>query len=246
MITCRAPNKTDATLLQFLVLALLLMLGLAAPTPAYAGGSRSITVETIETVEYYYDDEEFGAEEFTPAVEAPADSAITGHYGPFRVVSETMAEMHGTVDSYSPAQFKKMMVENPRIALILMVDCDGSIDEDANLRLARMIRTAGIMTHVPSYGSIRSGAVELFLSGVRHSADAGAEFVVHSWMDEDGRQANDYPANDPVHREYLDYYADMGIPADRARAFYDLTNSVPFESQLKLGRADMARFAMLD
>ena len=94
-------------------------------------------------------------------------------------------------------------------------------------------------------GSIRSGAVELFLAGARHTADPGAEFVVHSWMDEDGLEANDYPASDPVHREYLDYYAEMGIPSDKAQAFYALTNSVPFSQQLRLSRHDLARYNML-
>ena len=126
-----------------------------------------------------------------------------------------------------------------------MIDCDGSVDEEANLNLARMIRRAGISTHVPANGSIRSGAVELFLAGLKKTADPGAEFVVHSWMDEDGMEANDYPANDPVHAEYLDYYKEMGVPADKARAFYALTNSVPFSGQLKLSRRDLAQYSLL-
>ncbi|VAV91164.1 hypothetical protein MNBD_ALPHA04-2131, partial [hydrothermal vent metagenome] len=117
--------------------------------------------------------------------------------------------------------------------------------EEANLLLARQIRHAGISTHVPARGSVRSGAVELFLAGIRHTADPGAEFIVHSWMDENGLEANDYPASDPVHAEYLDYYKEMGVPAEKARAFYALTNSVPFSEQLKLSRDDLARYALL-
>ena len=153
--------------------------------------------------------------------------------------------MTGTVDSNSPALFQKMLRQYPGIKQIQMIDCNGSVDEEANLNLARKIRTAGISTHVPTRGSVRSGAVELFLAGVRHTADKGAEFVVHSWMDEDGREANDYPPHDPVHAEYLNYYTEMGIPADKARAFYALTNSVPFAEQLKLSRADLAQFQLL-
>jgi len=209
-------------------------------------GSYTVTetIETIETLEY-----EIVTPEAQPFVREygqyiPQASAL-GEYGPFRVIAPDTVEMTGTVDSYTPALFRQMLDRHPGIRRIEMVDCDGSVDEEANLSLARMIRRAAIDTHVPANGSVRSGAVELFLAGARHTADPDAEFVVHSWMDEDGREANDYPADDPVHREYLDYYAEMGVPADKAKAFYALTNSVPFSEQLKLSRNDLARFQLL-
>ena len=161
------------------------------------------------------------------------------------MVAPAIAEMSGTVDSYTPAVFQQMIAQYPAIKHIEMIDCDGSVDEEANLNLARMIRRAGISTHVPAHGSVRSGAVELFLAGVRRTADPKAEFIVHSWMDENGREASDYPASDPVHAEYLDYYAEMGVPAPTAQAFYALTNSVPFSEQLRLSRNDMARFQLV-
>lgn len=200
-------------------------------------GSYTVT-ETVETFEYDIVEPEHPQAGWSSA---PAQAS----YGPFRVISADTVEMSGTVDSYSPALFRKMLQQYPGINRIEMIDCDGSVDEEANLNLARQIRRAGISTHVPSRGSVRSGAVELFLAGVRHTADKGAEFVVHSWMDEDGLEANDYPPHDPVHAEYLNYYAEMGIPADKAKAFYALTNSVPFSQQLKLSRSDLARFQLL-
>ncbi len=202
-----------------------------------AADSGYTVTETVETFTY----EIVEPEHQTGWTSAPAEAS----YGPFRVISADTVEMSGTVDSYSPALFQKMLQHYPGIKRIEMIDCDGSIDEEANLNLARQIRRAGISTHVPSRGSVRSGAVELFLAGVRHTADKGAEFVVHSWMDEDGREANDYPPNDPVHDEYLNYYREMGVPADKARAFYALTNSVPFAGQLKLSRTDLARFQLV-
>src|SRR3546814_15955422 len=109
-----------------------------------------------------------------------------------------------------------------------MLDFPGSLDEEANLALARASRRAGLETLVPSGGSVRSGAVELWLAGAVRRAAPDAEFGVHSWVDEYGREANDYPAEDPVHAEYLDYYREMGMDEARARAFYALT---------KIGRA---------
>lgn len=216
----------------------LLALILAPANPANASGSYTVT-ETVETIEY---------EIVEPGGYAPAhvsQSAVLGEYGPFRVVAPYKVEMYGTVDSYTPQRFRQMMQRFPGIRRIEMIDCDGSVDEEANLSLARMIRRAGISTHVPANGSVRSGAVELFLSGVTNTADPGAEFVVHSWMDEDGLEANDYPANDPVHAEYLNYYTEMGVPVDKARAFYALTNSVPFSGQLRLSRNDLVQYSLL-
>ena len=219
-----------------LVSALLLFVSLLVPSqPAFSASSYTVT-ETVEIIEYDLDE---------PQAQATPATAAYGQYGPFRVISADTVEMTGTVDSYTPALFQQMIKHFPAIKRIEMLDCDGSVDEEANLRLARMIRRAGISTHVPANGSVRSGAVELFLAGVTRTAHRNAEFIVHSWMDEYGRQANDYPANAPVHAEYLDYYTDMGVPPSTAKAFYELTNSVPFSEQLRLSRNDMARFQMV-
>ncbi|WP_417618052.1 hypothetical protein [Parasphingorhabdus sp.] len=229
-------SNSKASNTGFVVGAFLLAALLLFPTqPAFSSSSYTVT-ETVEIFEYDLTEPE--------APETPA-SAAYGDYGPFRVISQNTVEMTGTVDSYTPALFRQMIRHFPGIKRIEMLDCDGSVDEAANLNLARMIRNAGISTNVPAGGSIRSGAVELFLAGVTRTADPNAEFIVHSWMDEDGRQANDYPQSDPVHAEYLDYYAEMGVPAPTAKAFYALTNSVPFSEQLRLSRNDMARFQLL-
>lgn len=228
-----APEGASA---GFFVGAFLLFAFLLLPAqPAHSASSYVVT-ETVETLDY---------EIFEPAPAYTQASGIFDEFGPFRVIAPDMVEMTGTVDSYTPAVFRQMLGQYPEIRRIIMRDCDGSVDEEANLRLARMIRRAGISTHVPAGGSVRSGAVELFLAGVSRTADPDAEFIVHSWMDEYGREANDYPANDPVHAEYLDYYREMGVSAPTAKAFYALTNSVPFSGQLRLSRSDMARFQLV-
>jgi hypothetical protein len=83
-------------------------------------------------------------------------------------------------------------------------------------------------------------------SVIDEGAAPDAEFGVHSWADEYGREANDYPANDPVHAEYLGYYREMGLNDAKARAFYALTNSTPFDDVRYLTRDDMARFVALN
>ncbi|MGB5723348.1 MAG: hypothetical protein WBM39_02945 [Parasphingorhabdus sp.] len=220
----------------FFVGAFVLVAFLLLPALPVHGASSYVVTETVETLEY---------EIFEPAAPIASTTGTFGQYGPFRVIAPDVVVMAGTVDSYTPATFRRMLDQHPGIRQIEMRDCDGSVDEAANLTLARMIRRAGISTHVPARGSVRSGAVELFLAGVRRTAHPDAEFIVHSWMDEDGREANDYPASDPVHAEYLDYYTEMGVSVPAAKAFYALTNSVSFSDQLRLSRSDMARFQLV-
>ena len=179
-----------------------------------------------------------------------ANLATLGHakasFGPFSVIDGATVRMSGDVTSATPRQFAAMLAAFPALKRLEMIDCPGSLDEEANLILARAIRRAGMETIVPAGGSIRSGAVELWLAGVTRRAAPDAEFGVHSWADEYGREANDYPANDPVHAEYLGYYREMGLNDAKAREFYALTNSTPFDDVRYLTRDDMARFVALN
>lgn len=176
-----------------------------------------------------------------------ARAAIQGaRFGPFTVVDGTTARMTGDVTSATPRQFAAMLAAYPALKRLELVDCPGSLDEEANLALARMVRRAGLSTHVPAGGSVRSGAVELFLAGVTRSAHPTAEFGVHSWRDQDGLEARDFPASHPVHAEYLDYYREMGMDAATARAFYAMTNATGFDAVRYLTKDDMARYVALN
>ncbi|KTE19372.1 alpha/beta hydrolase [Sphingopyxis sp. H050] len=182
---------------------------------------------------------------------APSASLATlgrakANFGPFTVVDDRTIRMAGDVTSSTPRQFAAMLAAYPHLKRLEMIDCPGSLDEEANLILARAIRRAGLETVVPSGGSVRSGAVELWLAGSTRRAAPDAEFGVHSWADETGREANDYPANDPVHAEYIGYYREMGMDDAKARAFYALTNATPFDDVRYLTRDDMARFVTLN
>jgi len=167
-------------------------------------------------------------------------------YGPFLVIDATHAALVDATDSRSPAQFAALLRDYPGIVQLEMIECPGTEDDLANLRLGRLIRERGIATHVPTGGSVRSGAVELFLAGVRRYADPGSEFAVHAWLDDTGRSPRDYAANSPENRRYLDYYRQMGMSEAEASAFYGMTNAVPFESARWFDGAEMARWVSLD
>lgn len=203
-------------------------------------GVRWTETTTVEVIE-----EDAGTGRLVELDGGPQLSGIA-RFGPFVVVDPTHAALVAETDAHSPAQFAAMLRAFPQMAVLDMVDCPGTVDDTANLRLGRMIRAAGLATEVPGGGSVRSGAVELFLAGTTRHAAPDAEFAVHAWQDDDGREPGDFAANAPVNRAYTDYYRAMGLTAEQASAFYALTNSVPNDRVLWLHTADIARYAALN
>jgi hypothetical protein len=211
---------------------------LAAQTVVY----EEVTEEIVEVPAT-------GSERFVQAHPAEALPGIPkgiAAYGPFRVLDNGRAALVGATNSQTPGQFTAMLHAYPGIRTIEMVECPGTDDDRANLRLGLMIHAKGIATHVPSGGSVRSGAVELFLAGATHSAAPDAEFAVHSWSDEFGFEPKDYAADAPENRVYIDYYREVGMSEAEARAFYAMTNSVPNHDAKWMTAAEMRQWVRLD
>lgn len=222
-------------------LALLILSLFAFALPA-AADEIVVIEEVTEIVEVGNDG---GSERLVGVAPAVIPLGIAS-FGPFRVLDGSRAALVGVTDARSPAQFAAMLAAYPGITMLEMIEAPGTEDDRANLKLGRMIRARGITTYVPAGGSVRSGGVELFLAGARRIADPGAEFAVHAWADEDGREANDYPADAPENRAYVDYYVEMGLPPPQARAFYAMTNSVPHADARWLTAQDMGQWVRLD
>lgn len=217
--------------MRHIALFLLSLIAFASPGHTREAASRVVVEETVEVIEI---------------VDAQAERALPrgiARFGPFRVLDATRAAMVDATDSATPAQFAAMMKAWPGIAVIEMIEVPGTDDDRANLKLGRMIRARGMATHVPAGGSVRSGGVELFLAGLHRRADPGAEFAVHAWADENGREPGDYPADAPENRAYVDYYVAMGMDEAQARRFYAMTNSVPHAQARWLTAAEMMDWA---
>ena len=168
-------------------------------------------------------------------------------FGPFAVIDRDTVELSGETDSDSPAQFRALLAQYPNVRTVRMVECAGTVDDDANLSIARMIRAKGLNTHVPAGGSVRSGGVELFIAGVKRTADQGAEFGVHSWQDDEGNEASDVPADDPIHANYITYYKDMGLAPQVAREFYAFTNTAAtFDNVHYMTAGELARYQIVN
>ena len=204
----------QVALVRTLIVALCAAVLALAPAPAHAQQMVIVTTTVSWTYEDTDDDghaidENVALLDDETLADTPADKtleaarryaphptlATLGHaqarFGPFSVINGQTARMAGDVDGRTPRQFAAMLAAHPGIKRLEMLDCPGSLDEAANLILARAIRRAGMETVVPSGGSVRSGAVELWLAGAVRRAAPDAEFGVHSWIDEEGREAND-------------------------------------------------------
>jgi hypothetical protein len=217
-------------------LGLGLSLGCAAPAAAETYVYEVVVEEWVET----------GSSRFVSTALAEAENSAVAAYGPFRVLDNGHAALVGITDYHSPRQFAAMLADYPQITTIDFVECPGTYDDRANLQLGRMIRAAGLAAVVPEGGSVRSGAVELFLAGTSRSIADGAEFAVHAWLDDRGLGAADYAATSPEHAKYLAYYREMGMAPEQAARFYAMTNSVPFEDALWLSGEEMRDWVGLE
>ena len=229
----------------FFALGLAFALAAFAGVPAHAQSISAETVVQTVTVEEWTEDvadAPSGSDRMVPGIPLEQVAGIAT-YGPFRVIDATHAGLVGITDENSPRQFAAMLRDYPALATLEMIECPGTFDDLANLALGRMIRHAGVVTHVPAEGSVRSGAVELFLAGKARRIDAGATFAVHSWEDDSGMEAADYSASAPENRKYLAYYREMGMSEQKAAAFYAMTNSVPFAQARWLSAEEMLPWA---
>jgi hypothetical protein len=149
------------------------------------------------------------------------------------------AVMTGVIDSSTPAEVSDLIDDHPEVTTIVMVDVPGSDDDVANLEASRLIRAAGLATHVPADGQIASGGVDFFLAGATRTYEPGATFSVHSWAAGDGITGADLPQDDPEHDLYLDYYAEMDVSED----FYWFTlEAAPADSFHDMTESELERF----
>ncbi len=107
-----------------------------------------------------------------------------------------------------------LCVKNPNVHTLVLVDIPGSVDQDATMNTARLIRRLGLNTRIARTGYVLSGGVDLFLGGTKRSIGAGAGVGVHSWLDELGLDPRELGRADPIHATYVNFFLEMGVPED--------------------------------
>lgn len=126
-------------------------------------------------------------------------------------VEDNYAYLFGVLDSNLVSTLSGMIEQHPNVTDLVLVDVPGSVDQQATMEAARLIRRLGLNTHIASTGYVLSGGVDLFLGGVNRTIGPGAGVGVHAWTDGSETTAEELNIADPIHAVYVNFYLAMGI-----------------------------------
>ncbi|MCB5161451.1 alpha/beta hydrolase [Marinomonas algarum] len=127
-------------------------------------------------------------------------------------VEGNTAYVFGVLGSDLVDSLKDMVEAHPNVTDVMLVDVPGSLDQQATMEGARLIRRLGLNTHIAPTGYVLSGGVDLFLGGVNRTIGSGAGVGVHAWSDGTTTTAEELNMADPVHAVYVNFYLEMGVP----------------------------------
>jgi len=127
-------------------------------------------------------------------------------------VENNTAYLSGVLGSDLVKRLSDFVKENPNVTDLVLVDIPGSVDQQATMEGARLIRRLGLNTRIAPTGYVLSGGVDLFLGGVERTIGAGAGVGVHAWSDGSRTKAENVNVADPVHAVYVNFYLEMGVP----------------------------------
>lgn len=153
--------------------------------------------------------------------------------------------LDGVINSSALEKFKTLANENPAIKRIEIVNCEGSINDDINLELAKYIYEHQYDIHLRANGLIASGGTDLFLAGRKRTKGTNTKIGVHSWSG-GVSEATDFPVGHENHLPYITYYTVVGFSQQRAEDFYYFTiNSAPAEDIHWMTDAEIAKYEMI-
>ena len=143
--------------------------------------------------------------------------------GIFKVLEDGKTlEMNGVIGRSSLKHFNKLLTAYPYIKRIHIKNCNGSKDDETNLKLAKQVYDMQLHIHLLNNGLIASGGVDFFLAGKTRSIGLNTKIGVHAWRDLK-HEALDFPRNHPNHQPYITYYQSIGFSIQEALDFYFFT-----------------------
>lgn len=130
--------------------------------------------------------------------------------------------MDGLINSKTPEQFKTVFAKHMNIDTLVMITVPGSVDDEANLEVAKWVSERQLVFVLEPESMIASGGTDFFLSGKKRIIKKGAKVGVHSWAGDD-KVATDFPRGHEFHQPYIDYYIAVGWSKPEAENFYYYT-----------------------
>jgi len=159
-----------------------------------------------------------------PPSDEDIDYSLITTFDIFTVQSDgTTVLMNGEIKDRTLFDFNSMLKGHPNIKLIQMGDVPGSSDDEINFQVGVSLREKGINIHILDDSEIASGGVDFFLAGVKRTCGVNTKLGVHSWSDDEGKQATNFPKSSDEHRANIKYYEDLGYSAEWAKDFYFFT-----------------------
>lgn len=153
--------------------------------------------------------------------------------------------MDGIIGSNSLVNFSKLLAKYPNISTINIKNCDGSVDDETNLKLSKLVFDKKINTHIMDNGTIASGGTDFFLAGMKRSKGKNTRIGVHSWAGEN-EVATDFPKGHANHQPYISYYESVGMTRQQAEDFYYFTiNAATAEGMHWMTSVEIAKYKLL-
>ena len=150
----------------------------------------------------------------------------------------------GALGTRAYNQIFDLIQNHPEVTTIVEGHISGSIHDDINMQTGRLVRKAGLSTHITKNSNISSGGVDLFCSGIIRTMEDGAKVGVHSWAG-DGVEAGKLPKDSPLHKNQIDYFTEMlGSPAGEEFYFYTI-DAAPAAGMHQMNRAEMQEYQLL-
>lgn len=144
-------------------------------------------------------------------------------FGIFQITDDGKTiNMDGEINGQSLDNFKALIAAYPEVTTINIKNCEGSLDDDINLQLSRLVHQKKMNIHLLDGGLIASGGTDFFLAGIKRSKGTHTKIGVHAWAD-DSKEATDFPEGDPEHQKYINYYISVGFSPSQAKEFYYFT-----------------------
>lgn len=159
------------------------------------------------------------------------------------IIKEDKAHMSGIINADTPRQIKELLDKYPKVKTIVMETVDGSVDDEANLKASKLVRGAGLNTHLADNGAIASGGTDFFCAGVTRTVGKNVQIGVHSWAGGDNEVAAALPRDHKAHKMYIDYYKEMTLPLPEEFYFFTL-NAAPAEGMHYMTAEEIEKYGL--